>query len=154
MHAANSSIFFPTFNAQPWLSEASKIRLLKFKGYSDLTLYASQGSPALLPNEITTYEPAKKSDPAQTSWAGVFTRLFAHGDDGHAVKFGRAVANAENIMRRYEGEPWAQFKGGMWLTAGNMIADSVEAPAPESKWVRSAGFEEAWEQFENRPGKK
>ena len=154
MHAVNSSIFFPIFNAQSWLSEPSKLRLLRFKGYTDLTLYASQGSPALLPGEITAYEPARKSDPAQTSWAGIFKRLFAHGDDGHAIKFGRAVANAENIVRGYECEAWTRFKGGMWLTAGNMVADSVEAPAPGSKWARSVGFEEAWEEFEERPGKK
>lgn len=150
MHAVNSSIFFTTFNAQPWLSEASKIRLLKFKGYMDLTIYASQGAPALLPDEITNYIPAKK-DPSQTSWEGVFKRLFVHADDGHAVKFGRAIANAKNVLRPYEGESWAKIKGGQWETVANMVVDSVEAPSPRSKWARSVGFEEAWEQFEDRP---
>jgi Questin oxidase-like len=149
MHAVNSSIFFPAFNAQPWLSEASKIRLLKFKGYIDLTLYASQGAPALLPDEITSYIPAKK-DPSQTSWEGVFKRLFAHGDDGHAVKFGRAVANAKNVVSPYEGEEWARIKGEQWLTVANMVVDSVELPGPGSKWARSVGFDEAWDQFGDR----
>ncbi|KIM99536.1 hypothetical protein OIDMADRAFT_42628 [Oidiodendron maius Zn] len=150
MHAVNSSIFFTTFNAQPWLSEASKIRLLKFKGYMDLTIYASQGAPALLPDEITNYIPAKK-DPSQTSWESVFKRLFVHADDGHAVKFGRAIANAKNVLRPYEGESWAKIKGEQWETVANMVVDSVEAPSPRSKWARSVGFEEAWEQFEDRP---
>jgi hypothetical protein len=152
MHAINSSIFFPTFNAQPWLSEASKMRLLKFKGYIDLTLYASQGAPALLPDEIANYIPAKK-DSSQTSWEGVFTRLFAHGDDGHAVKFGRAVANAKNVVGPYEGETWARIKEDQWLTVANMVVDSVEAPSPGSKWARSVGFGEAWDQFEDRPAR-
>ena len=150
MHAINSSIFFTTFNAQPWLSEASKMRLLKFKGYVDLTLYASQRAPALLADEISNYIPAK-TELSQTSWEGVFTRLFAHGDDGHAVKFGRAVANAKNVVGPYEGESWARIKGREWETVANMVVDSVEAPSPGSKWARGVGFDESWDQFEDRP---
>jgi hypothetical protein len=152
LHGMNSSIFLPTFNAQSWLSEAAKLRLLRFKGWLDLSLYASQRSPELLLREVSEYVPAK-TDPAQTSWAGVFGRLFVYPDDGHAVKFGRAVASAEQLCRGYEGESWVRIKGDMWAKLGNMIADSLEAPSPGSTWARSVGFEEAWEQFENRPSR-
>lgn len=153
MHAVNSSIFFPTFNEQPWLSDASKRRLLLFKGYLDLILYATMGCPELLMDEVTNYVPARKADPAQTSWDGLFTRLFAYEqDDGHASKFGRAIRNAELYATRggYESEKWAHFRGGLWQTAGNMVVDSVEAPSPGSKWARAVGFDEGWEQFANR----
>lgn len=148
MHCVNSSIFFPTFNAQPWLSEASKVRLLKFKGYLDLTMYASRRSPALFLNEISDYVPAKK-DPSQTSWEGIFTRLFEYEDDGHAVKLGRAVANAKKVSKAYEGEPWVKVKGGMWEKLGNMVIDSVEDTG--ATWARSVGFDEAWVEYKDRP---
>lgn len=147
MHCVNSSIFFPTFNAQPWLSEASKLRLLKFKGYLDLTMYASRRSPPLLLNEITEYVPTAK-DASATSWSGIFTRLFAFEDDGHAVKLGRSVANAEQVSRVYEGEKWARISKPMWEKIGNMVVDSVEDTG--ATWARSVGFEEAWEEYGDR----
>lgn len=146
MHCVNSSIFFPTFNAQSWLSTPSKVRLLQLKGYLDLTLYASRRCPAPLLSEINSYIPAKHG--AEAQWEGIFARLFEFGDDGHAIKLGRAVANGENVSRGYEGEKWATVKGEMWNKIANMVADSVEDTG--RTWVRSAGFEEAWEEFGER----
>jgi hypothetical protein len=149
MHCVNSSIFFPTFNAQPWLSEASKLRLLKFKGYLDLAMYASRRSPALPLTEITEYVPAAK-DAAATSWPGIFARLLAFEDDGHAVKLGRAVAHGEQASRAYEGAKWARVSKPMWEKIGNMVIDSVEDTG--ATWVMSAGFEEAWREYGDRKG--
>jgi hypothetical protein len=149
MHSVNSSIFFPTFNAQPWLSEANKIRLLKFKAYVDLALYTSRRSPALLLEEITNYVP-KKLEAGDAEWKGIFQRLFVFPeDDGHAVKLGRAVAEAEVVSKKFEGEDWAKIKGFMFEKIGNMVADSVEDTGPT--WARNVGFEQAWEKYEDRP---
>lgn len=123
------------------------MRLLKFKGYIDLSVYASRGTPPLLLNEVTDYVPAKK-DPSQTSWDGVFTRLLEFEDDGHGVKFGRAVANAKHVSKAYEGEPGAKVKGGMWEKVANMVVDSVEDTG--ATWVRGVGFDEAWTDYEDR----
>ena len=142
MHSVNSSIFLPTFNAQKWLSAASKLRLLKFKVYTDLALYASRHSPALLLDEVANYTPTKDE-----GWSGVWTRLFNLEDDGHAVKLARAVAFGEQLMRDggYENEKWAKIKGGMWEKIGNIVPDSVENTDDDTRWIRSAGFDEAWE---------
>jgi hypothetical protein len=150
MHCANSSIFFPTFNAQSWLSTASKVRLLQFKGYIDLTMYASRRSPALLLEEITNYVPAKL-EAGEAEWKGIFQRLFEYQDDGHAIKLGRAVANGEQVSKEYEDEKWAKIKGFMWEKVGNMVIDSVEDTGV--RWARSVGFEEAWKDYEDRPRK-
>jgi len=148
MHSVNSSIFLPVFNTQQWLSPASKIRLLKFKVYTDLALYASRHSAPLLLDEVANYVPLKNE-----GWPGVWERLFRLDDDGHAPKLGRAVAVGERLMRDggYENEGWAKVKGGMWEKIGNMVVDSVEDTDPMARWVRSAGFDEAWEDYGDRP---
>lgn len=150
MHYVNSSIFYPTFNAQSWLSIENKVRMLQWKGYLDLAMYASRRSPPLLLNEITDYEPVK---PEAADWNGIFTRLFEFQDDGHAVKLGRAVRNGELICGKWakgEGE-WMKVKGGMWEKIGNMLIDSVEDSG--AHWARSVGFEEAWKEYGDRKGK-
>jgi hypothetical protein len=148
MHCVNASIFYPTFNAQPWLSTANKVRLLQWKGYLDLAMYASRRSPALYINEIRDYIPAK---PEEADWEGIFSRLFNFEDDGHAVKLGRAVRNGELVSGKWEGEEWVKVKGEMWTKIGNMAIDSVEDSGVH--WARSVGFEEAWRDYEDRPRK-
>jgi hypothetical protein len=150
MHCVNSSIFWPTFNVQSWLSTANKVRLLQWKGYLDLAMYASRRSPALYLNEITNYEPVK---PKEADWDGIFTRLFEYEDDGHAVKLGRAIRNGELASRAWEGkgDEWMKVKGDMWEKIGNMAIDSVEDTGV--RWARSVGFEEAWVDYKDRPRK-
>jgi hypothetical protein len=147
VHCVTSSIFFPTFNALPFLSLDNKIRLLKFKAYADLSMYASRHCPELLLGEVEAYEGSSSKE--ETEWQGVFERLWQLPvDDGHAVKFGRAMAYGEQALKGYEEEEWVRIKGNMWAKIGNMIADSVESPG--SRWVRSAGFDEAWKDFGER----
>jgi len=136
MHCVNSSIFFPTFNALPWLSTPNKIRMLKFKAYIDLAMYASRRCPALLLNEIVDYKPRQKGD----GWDGIIERLWKHDseDDGHATKLGRAVAYGEQAMQGYEDADWAKIKGDMWVNIGKMVVDSVEDTG--NTWVRSGKF--------------
>ena len=157
MHCVNSSIFFPTFNAQSWLSTANKVRLLQWKGYLDLAMYASRRSPPLLFSEITEYTPAK---PKEADWNGIFTRLWNFEDDGHAVKLGRAVRNGELVSEAWEKRVKREangvgdgmvVKGEMWEKIGNMAIDSVEDTGV--RWARSVGFEEAWTEYEDRPRK-
>lgn len=148
MHSVNSSIFFPTLNAQTWLTASSKIRLLKFKVYIDLAMYASRLCPPLLVDEVKNYVSVKNE-----GWDGVWERLFKLRDDGHAVKFGRAVAFAERLTNEggYNNRKWAKIKEGMWEHIGNMTVDSVEGTELLTRWVRSAGFDEAWKDYGDRP---
>lgn len=152
MHCTNSSIFFPTFNKLSFLSVEDKVRLLQFKGYLDLAMYASRRSPPLLLDEISTYVPAK-SGKGESEWPGIFERLWQYNDDGHAVKFGRAVRNGEILSKKWEdeGKNWVKVKGFMWEKIGNMVVDSVEDTG--ATWARSVGFEEAWAEYEDRPRK-
>ncbi|KAG9236545.1 hypothetical protein BJ875DRAFT_371942 [Amylocarpus encephaloides] len=147
MHCVNSSIFFPTFNNLSWLSVENKVRLLQWKGYLDLTMYASRRSPALLLDEIIGYMPVRSGKEAE--WEGVFERLFDIEDDGHAVKLGRAVRNGQLMSDQAgNGEGGLMIKGNMWENIGNMVIDSVEDDG--AKWGRGVGFDEAWEEYGNR----
>lgn len=150
MHSTNSSLFLPTLLSLPFLTPQKRVRLLTRKVYLDLALYASRRSPALLSSEITGYIP---SEPNQASWEGLFERLFKYEDDGHAVKLGRAVRYGEVLMEDTRGEGNGEeeeelVKKDMWAKIGNMVVDSVEDGG--ETWVRSAGFEEAWEGYGER----
>ncbi|KAG4438314.1 hypothetical protein IFR05_006201 [Cadophora sp. M221] len=152
MHSTNTSIFYPTFNALPWLSTKSKVRLLQWKAYVDLAIYTSRAAAPLHLSEISLYTP-NKLEAGDAEWKGIFHRLTEFADDGHAVKFGRAVANAERLCKPYEkdGAGVGVVNGFMWEKIGNMIADSVEDTG--ATWARGVGFAEAWEDYVDRPKK-
>ncbi|KAI9698118.1 MAG: hypothetical protein M1820_007626 [Bogoriella megaspora] len=138
MHCVNCSIFFTAFLKQEWLPREDKARLLEWKVWNDLALYASRKSPDLLLDEIRNYKPKRPS-----GWEGVFERVREFLDDGHGSKLVRTLAHGEKVSRPYEQQDGFRIKGDMFLTLGHMVIDSVEAPGDH--WVRSAGFDEAWE---------
>jgi hypothetical protein len=145
IHSVNSSIFFSSFLSQPWLAVSNKIRLLEWKVRFDLAMYVSRGSPSPLLSEVTNYKSKKDS-----SWDEVIKRVNKYEDDGHSSKLVRALAHGEQVCRKYEDKDGFRITGGMWRTLGNMAIDSVEAGEPT--WVRSTGFEEAWEDVPIREG--
>lgn len=70
-------------------------------------------------------------------------RLHTLSDDGHVIKLWRAVGVGRKISEPYAGRAWLQITGRhLWDQIAHLIVDSVEAPGP--RWVRNAGFEEAW----------
>ncbi|KAF2124120.1 hypothetical protein P153DRAFT_302625 [Dothidotthia symphoricarpi CBS 119687] len=133
IHAVNLSIFFCSFLQQPWLSSANKVRLLEWKIRVDLAMYASPRPPKLLLDEINNYKSKQNS-----SWGNIFKRVKIYHDDGHACKLIRALANGEEVCKKYEDKEGFIIKGDMWRKLGNMAIDSVEAGSPD--WVRSGAW--------------
>jgi hypothetical protein len=146
VHCANCSIFFSTFLNEPWLKVEDKIRLLEWKGRIDLALYVSRACPELLLDEIKGYQPRNPGD----GWPEIIRRVDKFPDDGHASKLVRAVANSEQVCKQYADQPEdvLPIKGDMFLKLGHMVIDSVEVGNPH--WVRSAGFDKAWEEIPSR----
>ncbi|EME39560.1 hypothetical protein DOTSEDRAFT_38729 [Dothistroma septosporum NZE10] len=138
MHCMNSSIFFASFLEQDWLSDANKVRLLEWKIRLDLAMYASRKNPEIRLQDIRDYVPKKPSD-----WDTVQDRVVSIADDGHASKLVRAIANGSSICKPYEDREGFRLKGNDWLNLAHMAIDSVELPGDH--WIRSAGFDEAWE---------
>ncbi|KAL8667792.1 MAG: hypothetical protein Q9202_000256 [Teloschistes flavicans] len=165
MHCVNCSIFFSSFLKAGWIAPRHKARLLQFKGWLDLAMYASRRAPEPLVEEIVRYEPKRGAE----SWDGIFERVLQHEDDGHASKLLRALRHGEEVCRPYDDDdPRFRIKDGMWLKLGHMgelgciitlgddltlflsqAIDSVEDTG--NRWVRGAGFEEAWEAYGDRP---
>ncbi|GAB7349611.1 hypothetical protein MBLNU459_g0296t1 [Dothideomycetes sp. NU459] len=144
MHSLNNSVHFPALMATD-ISDANKIRLLEWKVRTDVTLYASRGCPDLLLDEIVNYRPKQPKD----SWEQIIARVCELQDDGHAAKLVRALAHGAKICKKYEEKDDFRIKGGMWLQLGHMAIDSVEGPGPT--WVRSCGYDSAWEEIADRP---
>lgn len=144
MHSANASIFFTAFNAQDWIADKDKRRLLAWKGRMDLAMYASRASPKLFLNEIADYK--------STSSFGqnAFERVKALDDDGHAPKLIRAFAHGAIVSNPYEAKDEFRLKPRHWEKMGDMVIDSVEKTGDEANWIRSAGFKEAWEKVPKR----
>ncbi|KAL3456412.1 hypothetical protein BJX64DRAFT_270706 [Aspergillus heterothallicus] len=147
IHAVNSSIFFSKILSLPYLTQRTKLRLLEWKGRMDLIMYISRNSPALYLDEITSY-------PSTNDWKTIITKSYQHpGDDGHLSKLVRALRNGEQVCSQYKGreqELGLKIAGDSWLKIGNMVNDSVQSEGGEAMWVRSTGFDEAWNGFKDR----
>jgi hypothetical protein len=144
MHCANASIFFSAFNAQDWIADKDKRRLLEWKGRLDLAMYASRLAPELLLNEISDY------NSVSAGTGDAFKRVRAIPDDGHAAKLVRAFAHGAVVCKPYEAKGEFKIKQSHWEKMGDMVVDSVEGIGEEANWIRSAGFEEAWEKIPKR----
>ncbi|KAK4138648.1 hypothetical protein BT67DRAFT_413207 [Trichocladium antarcticum] len=144
MHHVTSAPFFVTLNAQDWVSPETKARLLEWKIRMDLLQYAARGVPELSLEKLAAYQPRRPE--LGGSLEAIVARLHDFPDDGHAIKLGRAAVICRNVCKKYEdqGRDWVKIKGDdMWAKVCHLIVDSVEAPG--ARWVRSCGFEEAWE---------
>ncbi|KAK6365026.1 hypothetical protein LTS17_011722 [Exophiala oligosperma] len=151
MHSVNCSIFLSVFARLDFLDEHTKFRLLEFKVRMGLVMYATQGFPELLTDEITTYKP-RRGDQCM-NWTEVIERAKNIPCDGHVVKFIRALHHGSIVCRPYEDskdETIASkfpIKGTeMWLKIANMVLDSTEDyPGTYDKWMRGPGFDAAWD---------
>ncbi|KAK4230441.1 hypothetical protein QBC38DRAFT_507535 [Podospora fimiseda] len=144
MHHVNSSPIFVTINAQEWITKETKARTLEWKVRMDLLQYAARGVPELGVDKLTGYQP--KNAREGESIQDIISRLHEFPDDGHGIKLGRAAVVCRNFCKKYEdqGKDWVQIQGDdTWKKVCHLIVDSVEAPG--DTWVRSGGFDEAWE---------
>jgi len=73
-------------------------------------------------------------------------------DDGHSIKFLRAVMNAERLCRQYEREGRMMITGDMYVRIEKMLVDAVAGDDKDgdSRWMRNVGFEEAWKDVSDR----
>jgi hypothetical protein len=142
MHCTNSAIFFPIFMNLDFIPVEKKREMLEYKAWIDLAMYVSRRTPELLAEVVKEY---KGKQGKNDSWDEIFKRIDAFEDDGHGSKLIRTLARGEQVSKPFEteGEEVFPVHGDMWLKLANLVADSVNVG--ESTWVRSAGFDQAWE---------
>jgi hypothetical protein len=152
MHAVTSSVFLSVFLRQPWLAPAAKARIIEWKGRLDLALYASRGSPRLLVDEIRTYNPADGGTTgAKTElrpWEDMFREAAAYMDDGHTVKFIRALKNGEQACGPFDHEKEKENQVSTNGRNGHINgAEGIQTPngvacddADDERWKIKAGM--------------
>ncbi|KFA48125.1 hypothetical protein S40293_09287 [Stachybotrys chartarum IBT 40293] len=153
IHHLNVTPIFLSINSASWIPLAAKVRLLEWKMRLDVLQYVARGCPPPRPDLVRAYEPRDGTPPAAEP-EDLLPRFHAlPDDDGHAVKVARALLVAQRLSRDYAGRPWLRVTGDMWVRMHHILWDSVDGQG--SRWVRSAGFEEAWKDVplldESRP---
>ncbi|KAH7355764.1 hypothetical protein BKA66DRAFT_474847 [Pyrenochaeta sp. MPI-SDFR-AT-0127] len=123
MHSTNLSVFYPVFMQLDWLSLEQRARLLTWKGWMDLIMYAACGCPELYYNRIAYYRP-KVPGP----WSDIIARATMYPDDGHTAKLIRALINAERVSGPYiaSSSPSFPLRKDDFLQIAHMAMDSVE----------------------------
>ena len=120
-----------------------KVRLLEWKIRIDIIQYVARGCPPLQPDAIRNYTPKEKDLVSKPE--DLLPRFHRIAEDGHNIKLVRALLIAQQISQKYVDRPWIRMDDDMWLRAHYVLLDGNEHIDP--KWVRSAGFEEAWEEI-------
>ncbi|WYZ38873.1 hypothetical protein EsH8_III_000787 [Colletotrichum jinshuiense] len=145
IHHTNSAPIFLSFNSKPWISAENKARMLEYKIRMDLVQYAARGCPALSVDEIKSYRPKDKDQGKAlvSKPTDLLPRFHNIPDDGHTIKVVRALGICHDLSAKYGEKPWIKIRGDdEWLNLYYMLLDGTEHA--EMRWVRAAGFEEAW----------
>ncbi|KAM3436175.1 hypothetical protein MY4824_004480 [Beauveria thailandica] len=157
-HHNNLTPAFLWLKTQDWIPVAAKARLLEWKLRTGVLTFLSRGSPRLdvdalrryVPNDIRT----GRARAVVASPEELLPRLHAVADDGHVIKVARAFLLAQRASRPYldraQRPAWIRLADDeTWLKAHYALLDSVEGAdvdaGKEPRWVRSAGFDGAWE---------
>lgn len=168
MHSVNLGVFYPVFMRLHWLTLEQKARLLNWKGWMDLVIYAACACPTLYLDRVTDYKPK-----APGGWDNVVSRAIRYPDDGHTAKLIRALIGARNLSASHTANPELPLAQKDFLQIAHMTMDSVERmqdpgyKVPEklskfygealgyedevvrvvARWVRWPGIEGAWDDF-------
>lgn len=144
IHHVTSIPMFLTVNAQDWIPTHMKVKLLEWKIRMDIIQYIARGCPRLQPDLLKTYQPKDKDLVAKPE--DLLPRFHEIADDGHTIKLVRALLLARQLSLKYHDREWVKIRDdGTWLRVFYLLLDGNEKVDP--KWVRSAGFEEAWREI-------
>lgn len=157
-HHNNVTPFYLWLKSQVWIPKAAKLRLLEWKLRAGILTFLSRGSPRFDLEALRSYVPSDirhgKTDRLVGTPEELLPRLQAVGDDGHVIKVARAMLLAQRATKKYLDQPsrpsWVRIDSDdTWLRAHYALLDAVEgadaASGKEPRWVRSAGFDSAWE---------
>lgn len=149
IHHLNSVPFFVTLLSFPWLTPAQKARALEWKIRLDIVQYVARGCPPLRLDLVKSFIPKDASSSGSSSVTkpeDLLPRFHGIVDDGHTIKVVRAFFIARELSAKFHDRPWIRFADEeTWLNVHRLLLESREGRFGASMWVRSAGFDEAWE---------
>ncbi|KAK2014991.1 hypothetical protein LZ32DRAFT_527431 [Colletotrichum eremochloae] len=166
IHSVTMAAFFPAILALDWMSDHDKARLLVAKARVDGVMYAGCGVPFLYPERVTDYIPKRPNH----NLPELIKRAIGYYDEGHAVKFVRAMLSLQQLDGPSPGFPIGKAD---LIKVIHMALDSIEramepggSKMPESaaqavvnriglggemvknnmvRWVFYNGLEKAWD---------
>jgi hypothetical protein len=149
MHVANASYWLQGFLQRGSVSRAKKAQIIEDTGRLLTFMAAGVGMPPLHP-EVLEGHVMKENGDKGMDWDGVFERVCHHADDGHMIKFIRALANGEKVSRPFEGQDGFPMRQELFLKAANAVLDNA-SPKPMSflrhiDIIRMVGFPQSWEE--------
>ncbi|KAL7797506.1 hypothetical protein V8C37DRAFT_369699 [Trichoderma ceciliae] len=146
IHHLNATPFFVTIFSFPWLPPSQKVRLLEWKIRLDLVQYIARGCPPLRLDAIKSFTPKQDPGDSAAKPEHLLPRFHEIVDDGHTIKVVRALFIAQELSRKFAGKPWIRIADDeTWLKIHHVLLESTEGPQEPALWVRSAGFDDAWE---------
>ena len=118
----------------------------------DAVQYVARGCPPLNFDDVKSYKPrdVRESKAELVSKPeDLVPRFHPTPDDGHTIKVVRALLLAQKLTEKYANAAkppaWIRIADNdTWLRIHYALLDSVEGTGQEGRYVRSAGFEEAW----------
>ena len=147
IHVSNASYWLQAYLQRPAISPDQKARMIQDTGRLLTFIAAGVGTPELQPAVLESHVP-KTNDGKGMDWEGVFAKACRHADDGHMIKFIRALAHGEKACKPYEGQPGFPMRQDLFLKAANAALDNTTAK-PMSflrhfDILRGVGMPEAW----------
>nr|UYO77234.1 oxidoreductase ptaJ-like [Trichoderma psychrophilum] len=155
LHMVTSALSVAVLLKQDWISTANKVRLLEWKGRIDLTWYAANGAPELRTEVVDEYVPTLSK---AMGWAELYRAANEVHDDGHIIKFIRAMKHGEGVLKSFgQGSGAGDFpiQGDRWLKLAQLCYDGtaniIDGPNRllSRKWVFGAGFDAAWKDVDD-----
>ncbi|PNP55101.1 hypothetical protein THARTR1_04790 [Trichoderma harzianum] len=146
IHHLNSSPFFVTLLSFSWLTPAQKARMLAWKIRLDIVQYIARGCPPLRLDALKSFTPKDSTVASVTKPEDLLARFHEILDDGHTIKVVRAFFIAQKLSQKFAGRPWIRIADDeTWLKMHQVLLQSTEGPQEPAMWVRSAGFDDAWQ---------
>lgn len=141
-HLTSTPMFF-TINKFSWIPKKHKVRFLEWKMRLDVIEYIVRGSPQLDRSRIAAYQPKDKDFSHNPQDLLPKFHNDSGRDDSHTIKVVRALMIVQEASKSWPDRDWRRIRPGDWSRIHYMLLDNLDSP--DSRWVRSAGFEQAWE---------
>ena len=148
VHVANASYWLQAFLQRDSISRVQKARVIEDTGRLLTFMAAGVGMPALCP-EVLEGHVMLTNGGRGMDWDSLFEKVCRHADDGHMIKFIRALANGEKASKPYEGQEGFPMRQDMFLRAANAVLDNTSSRPMDYlrhyDIIRGVGFPQAWE---------
>ena len=147
LHVGNCSYWLQSFLQRSSISRAQKARMIEDTGRILTFMAAGVGMPVLYP-EVLEAHVMKTNQGKGTDWDGIFEKVCRHADDGHMIKFIRALAHGEKASKPYEGQKDFPMRQEMFLKAANAVLDNSSSTPMlflrHFDLIRGVGMPQAW----------